>query len=135
VDGERAARALHVFGAAVGGAPAYRAAYPDADAEQLYERVKSDWLCRMATVRLLDAQAGTGSGPVRLRTALARPRVRRSARHLSRPRRTAGVRQPGRSLARQMLGERPPEEAVALSVRMRTAWTEVPRTGDPGWPA
>jgi para-nitrobenzyl esterase len=40
----------------------YRAAYPDATADQLYELVNSDWLFRMPSQQLADAQhAGGGS--------------------------------------------------------------------------
>ncbi|MEI5102594.1 carboxylesterase family protein [Streptomyces sp. PmtG] len=32
-----------------------------------------------------------------------------------------------------LLGEEPPDEAVALSARMGEAWTAFAATGDPGW--
>jgi para-nitrobenzyl esterase len=89
----------------------------------------------MPTVRLLDAGAGAGSAPFAYELRWPAPAFggRLGACHgLDVPLVFGSLDAP---LARQMLGERPPEEAVALSVRMRTAWTDFARTGDPGWPA
>jgi para-nitrobenzyl esterase len=60
VGEEQAAAALDVFAPGPTGAARYREAYPDADPEQLYELVHSDWLFRMPSLQLAEAQAGSG---------------------------------------------------------------------------
>jgi len=60
VTEEEAATALRVFGPGADPAGAYRAAYPGAGAERLYELVHSDWLFRMPSLRLADAQVAGG---------------------------------------------------------------------------
>src|SRR5439155_26741529 len=42
------------------GEAAYREAYPDADAEMLFELVNSDWLFRMPTLHLAQAHSAGG---------------------------------------------------------------------------
>ncbi len=57
VTDEQASSALQAF------APdpaSYRAAFPDASPETLYELVHSDWLFRMPTLHLAEAQAAAG---------------------------------------------------------------------------
>jgi para-nitrobenzyl esterase len=135
VSAERAALAHRVLGAGEDSAGAYAAAYPDADAEQLYERVASDWLCRIPTVQLLDAQAGAGGSAhaYELRWPAPVSGGRLGACHgLDVPLVFGTLDAP---LAQQMLGEDPPREAVDLSARMRSAWTTFAATGDPGWPS
>ncbi len=59
VTDEAASWALHGLAGADGEA-AYREAYPDADAETLFELVYSDWLFRMPTLHLAQAHAAAG---------------------------------------------------------------------------
>ncbi|MFV8186374.1 carboxylesterase/lipase family protein [Streptomyces sp. AF1B] len=135
VSAERAALAHRVFGADADSERAYGRAYPDAGTEQLYERVASDWLCRIPTVQLLDAQARAGGSAHAYELRWPTPvsgGLLGSCHGLDVPLVFGTLEAP---LARQLLGERPPREAVELSVRMRSAWTAFAATGDPGWPA
>ena len=60
VDEEQAAAALDVFAPGPDGARRYREAYPDAGPEALHELVHSDWLFRMPSLHLAEAQAAGG---------------------------------------------------------------------------
>ncbi|MEV7414883.1 carboxylesterase family protein [Streptomyces sp. NPDC089919] len=134
VDQERAAWALEAFGpGGARGARAYREAHPGAGAEEVYEQVMSDWLCRVPTVQLLEAQCAAGGAAYAYELRWPAPVFggRLGACH--------GLDVPlvfgtlGAPLARAMLGERPPPEAVALSARMRAAWVGFAASGRPGW--
>ena len=56
---EDASRALSVFGPGQDGKK-YRDAFPDATAEQLYVQVQTDWIFRMPTLQLAEAQTAGG---------------------------------------------------------------------------
>ena len=60
VTEEQAATALDVFAPGPDGARRYREAFPDAGPEELYELVHSDWLFRMPSLHLAEAQAAAG---------------------------------------------------------------------------
>jgi para-nitrobenzyl esterase len=60
VTDEQAAFALRVWGPDPDSERAYRAAYPDASAERLYELVQSDRVFRMPSVRVAEAQVAGG---------------------------------------------------------------------------
>ena len=135
VDGQRAGWALEVFGAAAGGERAYRDAWPGLGAEELYERVCSDWLCRVPTLLLLEAQVAAGGRAFAYELGWPAPVFggRLGACHgLDVPLVLGTLDAP---TARRMLGPEPPAEAVELSRRMRAAWVRFAETGDPGWPA
>ena len=57
---ERAAHVLRGLGPGPDGERAYRAAFPGASAESLYELVQNDWVFRMPTLHLAQAQAAAG---------------------------------------------------------------------------
>ncbi|AZS86529.1 carboxylesterase family protein [Streptomyces griseoviridis] len=136
VTEERAAETLRLF--APGGAEgerAYRAAYPGATPDELYERVQTDWLFALPTQRLAEAQlAGGGRAHV---YELAWPAPG-----------NGGVLGACHGLDIPLLfgtydadlgallfaGAEVTPEAEALSARFRAAWTSFARTGDPGWP-
>ena len=59
VTAEEAARALAVFGPGQDGEK-YRAAFPEATAEELYVQVQTDWLFRMPALQLAEAQTAGG---------------------------------------------------------------------------
>jgi para-nitrobenzyl esterase len=110
------------------GRKAYRAAYPEADAETLYEVVFSDWLFRIPTLHLAQAHASGGggtylyelvfeAGPLGACHALDVPLV-------------FGVAE---ELGRFLLGDEPSAEAIALGDLMRSEWVAFATTGDPGW--
>ena len=60
ISDEQAAQALRVLGPGADGEQAYRAAFPDASAERLYELVQNDRMFRMPTLQLAEAQAAGG---------------------------------------------------------------------------
>ncbi len=114
---------------------AYRAAHPEAEPEQLYELLHSDWLFRMPSLRLAEAHhphaptylyeltwnaPGMGGETLGACHGLGVP--------LTFGNLTAGA-------AAFLIGDRPPPEAAELATRVRAAWTGFAATGDPGWPA
>ena len=116
------------------GVRAYRAAFPDAAAEELYELVHSDWLFRMPSLHLAEAQPPAAAGP----TSTSWP---------GRPRAWAAPRRlpwPGRPLVFGTYAGRPPR----VPARRRTTraaeagLAALPHGVDrlrplrrPGWPA
>ncbi|GAB2818658.1 carboxylesterase/lipase family protein [Streptomyces daliensis] len=139
VTEEQAETALRVFAPGPDGARAFRAAYPELSAEALCERVQSDWLFRMPSLRLAEAQtAGGGRAHVYELTwpAPADGGVLGACHALDIPL-TFGNLEAG--LAPLFLGPEPgpgvSAEAEALSARFRAAWTAFAFSGDPGWPA
>jgi len=126
----QAAEALSIF------APGrYDALYPDAGPDRLYELVHSDWLFRMPSLHLAEAQIAGGGRAYLYELAWPAPGmggVLGACHGLDVPlvfgNLTAG--QPA-----MLIGHPPTAEAVALSVEMRSAWTRFAASGDPGWPA
>lgn len=113
----------------------FRAAYPGAGPEQLYELLHSDWLFRMPSLRL--AQAHHLHGPTYLYELTWNApgmggETLRACHGLGVPltfgNLTAGA-------AAFLIGDPPPLEAAGLAARVRAAWTSFAATGDPGWPA
>ncbi|MFI5693161.1 carboxylesterase/lipase family protein [Kribbella sp. NPDC051586] len=106
----------------------YREAYPDATAEQLYELVHSDWLFRMPSHRLAEAQVAGGGRAYAYE--LAWPDTGLRACH--------GLDVPLVFGTTPLLGflldpsELP--DADQVSQLFRTAWLTFAHTGDPGWP-
>ena len=135
IDDARAVGALRVFGPGPDGERAYRDAYPDAPAQQLYELVQSDWLFRMPSLHLAEAQvAGGGQAHVYELTwsAPANGGFLGACHGLDVPLVFGDFDAP---VAQMLLGPEPPEAAEVLSARFRSAWTAFAATGDPGWPA
>jgi para-nitrobenzyl esterase len=134
VDEGLASRALALFGPTPDAEQAYRAAFPDASPEYLFELVQSDWLFRMPSLRLAEAQvAGGGRAHVYELTwsAPANGGVLGACHALDVPL-TFGVYE---GLGAMLIGPTPSPETEALSARFRSAWTSFAATGDPGWPA
>ncbi|GHE00173.1 carboxylesterase/lipase family protein [Streptomyces alanosinicus] len=119
------------------GEKAYRSAFPDAGPEQLFERVQTDWLFAMPSLRLAQAQhAGGGRAHVYELTWSA-------------PDSGGGALGACHALDIPLLfgtygadlgtllfpGGRPTPEAERLTSFFQRAWTGFARTGDPGWPA
>ena len=124
----QAAEAAEVFGP---DPQRYREAFPDP--EELYEVVRSDWLFRMPSLLLADAQVAAGGPAYLYELTWPAPGMGGSfgACH--------GLDVPlvfGNLTAGQpaMLIGDPTPEAEALSEQMRTAWTAFATYGDPGWP-
>ncbi|MFE1030125.1 carboxylesterase/lipase family protein [Streptomyces sp. NPDC058818] len=131
---ERARAALGLY--APGGEAAYRAAYPGVSANDLYERVQTDWLFAMPSLHLAEAHlAGGGRAHVYELTwqAPANDGVLGACHALDVPL-LFGTFQADLGLL-LFSGAEPSPEALALSSRFRSSWTAFAHTGDPGWPA
>ncbi|HJY94269.1 MAG TPA: carboxylesterase family protein [Streptosporangiaceae bacterium] len=133
VTAELASEALAGLGPSTpaGAEASYRAAYPDADPETLFELVHTDWLFRMPTLHLAQGHAASGG-----RTFLYEFRYPASAGNLGA---CHAIDVPlvfgdYRSLGRLLLGPEPPAAAVALGDLMRAQWAAFAADGDPGWP-
>ncbi|MGW5622544.1 carboxylesterase/lipase family protein [Streptomyces olivaceus] len=134
IDEERAGAALRLY--APGGEAAYRAAFPQESADDLYERLQTDWLFAMPSLHLAEAHlAGGGRAHVYELTwpAPARGGALGACHALDIPL-LFGTFQAGLALL-QFEGAEPSAEALDLSSRFRSSWTGFARTGDPGWPA
>jgi len=134
VDDNLASMALGLFGPTPDAGQAYRAAFPGASAESLFELVQSDWLFRMPTLHLAQAQV-TGDGRAHLYeltwSAPANGGALGACHGLDVPL-TFGVYG---GLGAMLIGPTPAPGTEELSARFRSAWTTFATTGDPGWPA
>jgi para-nitrobenzyl esterase len=110
------------------GDKAYRTAYPDADAETLYELVFSDWLFRIPTLHLAQAHAA-GGGKTFLYELTYAPGPLGACHALDVPL-VFGVTA---EIGQYLLGHEPPAAAIALGDLMRSEWTAFAAHGDPGW--
>jgi len=135
VSEEQAANALDVFAPGPDGARRYRDAFPAAGPDQLYELVHSDWLFRMPTLHLAEAQAA-GGGRVHVYelawTAPGMGGIFGACHGLDVPLVFGNL---DRGQPALLIGETPSPEAEALSAEMRAGWTSFAADGDPGWPA
>ncbi|ONI79527.1 carboxylesterase [Actinosynnema sp. ALI-1.44] len=112
----------------------YREAFPDASPEQLYDLVHSDWLMRMSSLRLAEAQVAGGGRAYMYELTWPAPGmggVLGACHGLDVPL-VFGNLDKGQPA---MLIDGPSAEAETLSAEMRTAWTAFAKHGDPGWPA
>ncbi|HEV2258776.1 MAG TPA: carboxylesterase family protein [Streptosporangiaceae bacterium] len=133
VTAELASEALAGLGprTPAGGEASYRAAYPDADPETLFELVHTDWLFRMPTLHLAQGHSASGG-----RTFLYEFRYPASVGNLGA---CHAIDVPlvfgdYQSLGRMLFGPEPPAAAVALGDLMRAQWAAFAAAGDPGWP-
>jgi para-nitrobenzyl esterase len=126
---------LDYFAPAPEGPAGYRKAYPDLDAGGLYELAFSDWLFRMPTLHLAEAQAA-GGGRVHVYelawTAPGMGGIFGACHGLDVPLVFGNL---DRGQPALLIGETPSPEAEALSAEMRAGWTSFAADGDPGWPA
>jgi para-nitrobenzyl esterase len=132
---ERATEALRLFGPGEDGERAYRAAFPNASAEELYELVQNDWLFRMPTLRLAEAQAAGGGRVYLYELAWQSPGsggVLRACHGLDGPLLFGTY---DAHLGPAAIGAEHAAEARELTGQMRGAWTSFVASGDPGWPA
>ncbi|WP_433799814.1 carboxylesterase/lipase family protein [Actinomycetospora sp. CA-084318] len=125
VTPEMAERTVAAFAPDAG---AFRAAHPDASAEELFELVQSDWLFRMPSLRI--AQEHTGRSYV-YELTLETPRL--GACHALDVPLVFGVF--AGPLTTTLLGPEPGPAVEAASAAMRAAWTAFARGEGPGWPA
>lgn len=109
----------------------YEAAFPDP--EELYDVVRSDWLFRMPSLKLAEAQVAAGGSAHLYELTWPAPGMggMLGACH--------GLDVPlvfgnlTRSQPAMLIGE-PTPEAEFVSEQMRQAWTAFAADGDPGWP-
>ncbi|GID28614.1 carboxylesterase type B [Paractinoplanes brasiliensis] len=113
---------------APGGVQRYRDAFPQASDDELTELIHSDWLFRMPSVHLADAQI-TGGGRAHL-YELTWEGVLGACHGLDVPLVFGNLS--GNEPA-QLIGDKS-DEAAELSARMIRAWTGFAVRGDPGWP-
>jgi len=110
------------------GREAYRAAYPGADAETLYEVVFSDWLFRMPTLHLAQSHA-VGGGRTFLYELVFEAGPLGACHTLDVPL-VFGI---AAELGEFLLGREPGAAAIELGDLMRSEWVAFATTGDPGW--
>ncbi|WP_405828675.1 carboxylesterase/lipase family protein [Streptomyces sp. NBC_00105] len=135
VTPEQAQTALDVFGPGQDAPHRYREAFPAAGPDELYEMVGSDWLFRMPSLHLAQAQTAAGGRAHVYELTWSAPGMGGAlgACH--------GLDVPlvfgnlDRGQPAVLIGESPFPEAEELSARMRGAWTAFAAHGDPGWPA
>ena len=134
VTEEMADTALQTLAPGQDGAIRYRAAFPDARPEALYELVNADWLFRMPSLHLAEAHANAGGATHVYELTWPAPGfggALGACHGLDVPlvfgNLTSG--QPA-----MLIGDPPPEEAEQLSAWMRRAWTSFATDGTPGWP-
>lgn len=135
VTEEQAATALHIFAPGPDGARRYRAGYPAAGPGELFELVSSDWLFRMPSLHLAEAQVAGGGRAHLYELAWPAPGMGGAfgACHgLDIPLVFGNL---GGGQPAVLFGESPSAAAEELSAQMRTAWTSFAVHGDPGWPA
>ncbi|QXJ25583.1 carboxylesterase/lipase family protein [Actinomadura graeca] len=130
VTDEQAAAALDAF------APdpaAFRAAFPDASADDLYETVLSDWLFRMPSLHLAEAQAAGGGRAHLYELAFPAPGLGGvfGACHVLDVPLAFGNLTGGP--ADLLIGDGR-AAAEPVSAEIRRAWTRFATSGDPGWP-
>ncbi|MFC4015275.1 carboxylesterase/lipase family protein [Nonomuraea purpurea] len=132
---ERASEVLRHFGPGEDGERAYREAFPDASAEDLFELVQSDWLFRMPTLHLAEAQAAGGGRAYLYDLVWQSPGqggLLRACHGLDGPLLFGTY---DAHLGPVTIGPEHTAEARVLTSQIRTAWTSFAATGDPGWPA
>jgi len=131
VTEEVASQVLHGLAGGPDGEAAYREAYPDADAETLFELVNSDWLFRMPTLHLAQAHAAAGGRTFLYQVSYPASEGGLGACHAIDVPLVFGVY---RGIGRMLFGPEPPASAVALGDLMRSQWAAFAADGDPGWP-
>ena len=134
IPAEQVAATLRLFGPGQEPEAAYRAAYPDAADERLFELVQSDWLFRMPSLHLAQAQVAGGGRAYLYELTLPAPGsggVLGACHGLDVPL-TFGVYA---GLGEMLIGPEPTPEVEATSAAIRVAWAKFAATGDPGWPA
>lgn len=109
----------------------YRAAFPEAGPALLGELVRSDWLFRMPSLHLADAQAAGGGRVHVYELTWANPIL--GACHALDVPLVFGNLDGG--MGRSLLGDPAPPEAAAVSADFRRRWTAFAAGEGPGWEA
>ncbi|WP_318271957.1 carboxylesterase family protein [Microbispora triticiradicis] len=134
VTHEQTETALRMLAPGPDGARRYREAFPAADDEELYELVNADWLFRMPSLRLADAQVAGGGRAHLYELTWPAPGLGGAlgACHGLDVPLVFGNLSSGQPA--MLIGDPPSPAAEELSARIRTAWTAFAAHGDPGWP-
>ncbi|MFI5686710.1 carboxylesterase/lipase family protein [Streptomyces sp. NPDC051636] len=136
ITDERATSALRLYApGGEAGERAYRAAFPEATPAELYERVQTDWLFAIPTLRLAQAQRAGGGRVHYYELTYPAPGnggTLGACHFLDVPLLFGNFKADLGALL--FAGVDVPPEAEALSSRFRRSWTAFARTGDPGWP-
>lgn len=119
---------LSVF--APGREQGYRDAFPEAGPELLDELVQSDWLFRMPSLRLADAQAAGGGTVYAYELTWATPALGGACHGLDVPLVFGNL---GSGMGTFFLGQSAPPEAATVSAAFRRAWTAFAAGEGPGW--
>ncbi len=133
VTEEQAETALHVLAPGPDGAGRYRAGFPAAGPDELYEVVNSDWVFRIPTLHLAEAQTAAGGRAHVYELTWPAPGmggILGACHGLDVPLVFGNL---DRGQPAMLIGDSPSPEAEALSARMRAAWTAFAANGDPGW--
>ncbi|NJP97025.1 carboxylesterase/lipase family protein [Nonomuraea sp. FMUSA5-5] len=109
---------------------AYRDAYPSAGPDLLDELVQSDWLFRMPSQRLADAQSAGGGRVYAYELAWASPAIGAACHGLDVPLVFGNL---GSGMGTFFLGDPAPGEAATVSASFRHAWTRFAAGEGPGW--
>lgn len=134
VTEEQATAALRSFAPGPDGPDRYRAAFPLAGPDDLHELVNSDWLFRMPSLHLAEAQTAAGGRAHVYELTWPAPGmggVLGACHGLDVPLVFGNLTG---TQAAMLIGETPSPEAETLSAHMRTAWTAFATHGAPGWP-
>jgi len=131
ITDEAASQALRALAGGEDGEAAYREAYPDADAETLFELVNSDWLFRMPTLHLAQAHAAAGGRTFLYQVSYQTTEGGLGACHGIDVPLVFGV---WKGIGRMLFSPEPPASAVTLGNLMRAQWAAFAADGDPGWP-
>jgi para-nitrobenzyl esterase len=134
VTHEQTETALHLLAPDPDGARRYRAAFPAAADEELYELVNADWLFRMPSLHLADAQIAGGGRAHLYELTWSAPGLGGGlgACHGLDVPLVFGNLSSGQPA--MLIGDPPSPAAEELSAQIRRAWTAFAAHGDPGWP-
>ena len=132
ISDEETATLLEHFAPGPDGPAAYREAYPDADANEMFEVVFSDWLFRMPTLHLAQAHAASGGATFLYELRAEAPVGPFGACHALDVPLVFGS--PSVGIGAMLTGEQPPPGFLALGDTMRREWISFATCGDPGWP-
>ncbi|MET9026450.1 carboxylesterase family protein [Nocardia sp. NPDC004168] len=129
---EQATAALERLAPVSDSSGGYRAAYPEAAPEQLYELVNSDWLLRMPSLHLADAQYA-GHGPVWLYELCWSFRRDQGASHSLDMLLVFGTLSADEVRGHPLAYPNAANEVLEVSYQMRSDWVHFATTGNPGW--
>jgi para-nitrobenzyl esterase len=126
--------ALHLLAPDPDGARRYREVFPAAADEELYELVNADWLFRMPSLHLADAQIAGGGRAHLYELTWSAPGMGGGlgACHGLDVPLVFGNLSSGQPA--MLIGDPPSPAAEELSAQIRRAWTAFAAHGDPGWP-